>query len=332
MKKVNETLLLIVQYKNDMTDMYKPHFCSRSYCNPETLYHLTRKGDQTIFLCKFRQYHICDESHCHCASCPISGICWGTEMFSSYASDDFRTWNVGAEEDDDPTVYIMPGYEPKVQNVANIPYQPEVFVSKLNRSDASAKVEQVIEKLLYSPMRSTLNDEYYKQKDKVLNRERDAYISHCVALQRPVNRIQLTMISDRHDSGQPPLHLLERDQSFISYLVNCVLQVCETVERYGRQAQSKVCVISITLGVLYTMRQGYALDGISLLPMIPLLRDHLPIMNHLSKFGLEKQKYTKGHQMIVYSYDVALRKGVSIAELSLRPVDSDLKLQKLGKK
>lgn len=328
MDQVKNILDQIAEYKGDLTDSYKPHSCSRNFCNPQTLFQLTRFGNDVIYLCKFRQYHICDESHCHCASCPISGICWGTNMYSSYASDDHRTWNVSAEMDDDPVVYVMPGYEVSLQNVVQ-PAEEVVFTSKLNKMDATGKIEQVLEKLLYSPKRKTINEDYHKQKDKALYRERDAYIVACARDSKPVNRVHLSMIADRHQSNQAPLTILERDDRLVSHLVDCVLQVCETVERYSQQTQSKICVISIALGVLYTMRQGYSLDNVTLIPMSPLLRDHLPIMNHLSKFGLEKQKYTKGHQLIVFAYDNALRQGAELRDLCIRVRDTDLNLKKL---
>lgn len=325
MDQVKSVLLEIAQYKGDLTDSYKPHSCNRNYCNPQSLFNLIRRGNDTVYLCKYRQYHICDQQHCHCALCPISGVCWGTQLYSSYASDDHRTWNVTADADEDPNVYIMPGYEHTGPSPAPVA-QEQAFVSKLNRMDASDKVEQVVEKLLYSHKRVTINEEYYKQKDKALQRERDAYIVQCVRQGVPVNRVHLTMIADRHQSNQAPMAILERDSALVSHLVDSVLQVCEIVERYSQQTQSKICVTSIALGVLYTMRQGLVLENVTLIPMSPLLRDHLPIMNHLSKFGLEKQKYTKGHQLIVFAYDSAVRQGVELRDLCLRFRDTNLNL------
>lgn len=328
MDEVKSMLLQIAHYKGDLTDSYKPHSCNRNYCNPQSLFDLTRHGNDTVYLCKYRQYHICDRDHCQCVLCPVSGACWDTHLYSSYASDDHRTWNVAAELDDDPIVYIMPGYE-HIMQPPTAEVKEQTFVSKLNRADVSAKIEQIIEKLLYSPKRVTINEDYYKQKDKALHRERDAYIVQCARKGMPVNRMFLTMIADRHQSNQAPMAILERDDELVSHLVNLILQVSEIVERYGQQVQSKICITSIVLGVLYTMRQGLVLENVTLIPMSPLLRDHLPIMNHLSKFGFEKQKYTKGHQLIVFAYDTALRQGVELRELCLRVRDTNLNLTAL---
>lgn len=323
--QVKSVLNTIEQFKGDLTDSFRPHGCNRNYCNPQSLFDLTRKGNQTIFLCKYRQYHICDEDHCHCVSCPISGICYGTNLYSAHDSGDQRAWYARTDADDDPTVYPMPGYF-AVEEPKSTQQEQPTFTSKLNKNDASEKIEQIVENLLYSPKRTTINEDHFKQRDKMMQRERDACIASYAQQKKPVNRVHLSMIADRHLSQRPLLVILERDAQLVSHLVDFVLQVCEIVERYTKH---KICVTSVTLGVLYMMRQGHTLEGVTLLPMNPQLRDYLPTMNQLSKFGIEKRKLTSGQTMIVFAYDTAIRNGVELRDLCVKFHDTNLNMKAL---
>ncbi len=188
----------------------------------------------------------------------------------------------------------------------------------MNKLDARGKAEQLIDKLLFSDYRRKINEEHETSRDKTNERERVAYVTSCAKQRVPVDLIHLEQITDRVRVGRQRLAILERDAEFVEHLVHVVLHVCEIVERYGTQAQTKLCIDSLTLATLYMMQKGYARDGVSLLPRSPLLCYHLPIMNHLSKFRVEKNKFTKGEQHILFSYDAALRQGISLADLCVR--------------
>jgi hypothetical protein len=46
------------------------------------------------------------------------------------------------------------------------------------------------------------------------------------------------------------------------------------------------------------MQQGISVDGSVLLPMDSFLLYHLPLINDLSTFKLDKRKYTKGENLV----------------------------------
>lgn len=302
----------IARIKPDITDVFKPHTCDRSFCNPQTLYDLKGFGNRDTYLCKYRFYHICNPDHCQCNTCPISGICYGTATYSSYAADDNRTWALTPDVDEEPQTQPMPGFSFFHETPVKV---QEHYKSKIKDDEACEKIESIIDVLLYSEKRVNINHEYEQSREKIAERERDAYVTNCVKNRQVVDCIKLQQITERNQANRPPLAILERDHAFVMSLTRLVLHVCHLVERYGSQAQSKLCIVSVTLGVLYMMQRGHSINGATLIPRCALLMYNLPNMNHLSKFGIEKNKFTKGQQIIGFSYESALRQGVHMEEL-----------------
>ena len=338
MNRLEKILQLIAQYKNDLTDEYKPHYCDSAFCNPQTIRQLRLSGqypgvedNDEIYLCNYRQYHICNANECHCSTCPISGACYGASLFSSYSPQDQRTWNVGPEDDDTPVLRPMPGWEHTIQAEPSV--EPAQKRFRANTSEVRNRVETLIERFLYGQERVKINHEFDEQKDKNSRRKKEAYVNQCVKHNRPVNLLEICMMNDHEDSLGAPLEILEKDMQVVHYLTFIVLQVYEIVQRYGgingTQGQGKVDVVSVTVATLYYMRKGYVLDDVTILPVNDLLREHLPIMNYLPKFGVEKRKLLKGEKVVKYSYSEALKQGVDIHELCLRHYEEGPQFQAL---
>ena len=94
------------------------------------------------------------------------------------------------------------------------------------------------------------------------------------------------------------------------------MHIYRLVQRCDEE-HTKSSIQAITVGTLYVMRQGYkSVDAdVTILPLDPYLAQHLPIMNQLPRFGIEKNSFTKGQRLIHFTLDKAFSTGIPVDEI-----------------
>ena len=202
----------------------------------------------------------------------------------------------------------------------------ETKQGKKRRSRSNAKKKQLkesarslIQLLLYSSNRIRINDETRAKHLRARDKHRDEYIRMCK------QQRQRTVLSDFARFNifflnlPVPLAELELDDAKIDNLQHIIMHVWSLVEKYYDLEKSndacKIDFTSVALGTLYTMRQGYLLNGIEVLPQDVFLAYHLPKMKDLSRFHLAKRGITKGEKILAHAYDNAVARGASQEEL-----------------
>lgn len=269
------------------------HICSHNKCKPENESSMKKRGllsinkpyvtNDRIFICMYGNIHECSIETCmNNDICPISGLSDGhVAEYSSYSRKDPRT-------------FIKDKYKRK----------------RITKDDIYEKAEYIIDCILYSNYRETINEKFRKQQTKLCNKEKNAYTKE----EYPVNLVQLAMIQDKYNVKILPLEILERDQQRIDYYTYLVTQMYSKIQTY---MDDKISVEAITLGLLYKMKQGLKIDGITIIPIDIFLVENLPIMTDLPIFGMDKRNFTKGEKCITYMIDLAQKKGISLHELAL---------------
>lgn len=181
----------------------------------------------------------------------------------------------------------------------------------VNTENITEIIETLVVKILYSDTRKKINEQWKRQQTKLCNKEKNQRIDDTL----PVNLIALAMVQSEYDRKTLPLEILEYEQPRIDNYVQMITQVYEHVKRYQRD---KICVESLTLGLLYKMKQGLKIDGVTIIPIDLYLVEHLPLMNNLPKFGIDKRKFTKGEKMINFFIEQARNSGVPLETLAIR--------------
>ena len=177
------------------------------------------------------------------------------------------------------------------------------------------KARNIIQLLLYSVHRIRINDEMRKRHLRARDKHRDDYIRMCK------EQRQRTILSDFarfniYFLNLPvPLVELQQDEARISNLSNVILHVWNLVQKYYDNDRNKdgckIDFTSVALGTLYTMRQGYVINEIEVLPQDSFLAYHLPKMKDLSRFDLSKRSITKGEKILSDTYKFAFSQGAS---------------------
>ena len=271
------------------------HICSHEYCKPENESSLKKRGlipketpmvtNDSVFVCIYGNIHECSEYTCmNNTICPISGLSDGhPSNYSSYNRKDPRTFIK------DPIKHKR---------------------KRLTDDELYEKAENLVEIILYSNCREKINEKFKRQQVKLCNKEKNAYTKEFY----PVNLPQLAMVQCKYDSKTVPLEILKRDPQRIEYYTFMIVQMYKKINQY---IDDKLCIESITLGLLYKMKQGLKIDGIIIIPIDLYLVEHLPVMNDLPVFNIDKRKFTKGEQWINYSIEQARKQGVSLQDIAL---------------
>jgi hypothetical protein len=180
------------------------------------------------------------------------------------------------------------------------------------KSQARSKAEFIVDSLLYSPEREKICTQWSSVRNKRIQKEKNAYVQSCVNTNCvPIDLIHLQMIAT-NTSSLPPLEILEKNQGLVDYYVGLVMNMYENVQKH---LEEKVCIEAITLGLLYKMQQGKIIDGIVLIPIDDFLVRHLPLMNDLPKFGIDKKKFTKGEKLINQLFN---KRDINLRDVSCR--------------
>ena len=191
----------------------------------------------------------------------------------------------------------------------------------VNEREVYNKIETYVEELLYSNERVKINALAAAANKKNSTREKDAYIAKCRANDEPINWLMMDMIANSFGYIDQPLQIMPLSRNTVARYSDAVLQVYKIVQSFIAE---RVCVESITLAVLYTMRIGYTVNDVQVFPADDFLRENLPEMNELGRFKFERHKFTNGETQITFAYNEAERRGVEISDLvihlNLEPV------------
>lgn len=288
-----------------------PHTCHRDVCNPENERMLIAKGllsgpamSNDVFVCRYGSQHICTELLCNnhrLGVCDISGACYGPQGgYSSYDKNDPKTWS-----------HQFRVNEITAQSSATSNRQKRPYRRKTARhTDA---IQDIIHKLLYSPIRKQVNDEKNARDSKQAETAILNYAKKCHDQRAPVSLIYVMMIQDNIRSTEQKLEIIEYDEKTVLKYVQIVAKISKIVQKYYAES-FKIDVLA--LGVLYGMRQGYEAEQIVLLPSDTFLLYNLPTVNDLPSFGYEMRVVTRGKRLYEIAFKTALDRGVSVKEIA----------------
>lgn len=281
----------------------REHFCSVPYCDPLNESGLRSRGflsandkphtDDTMYICKYGAIHICTPYTCADSDgpegCPISGL-------SSACAPTFGD-----------------NYDPRHKS------SPPASRYKRHKAEVQeTEIENVVETLLYSDFRKHVNEEWIKKQQKACRKEKDSYVEEkCDKL--PINIIGLLMIESKYDLIKQRLPLTvfpEPDRARVAAYTSIISQVCQ--QALGMHVGKKLCYISIALGVLYLMQCGLTIDGRVVLPKDDFLEKHLPAMNDLSRFKIDRRKFAQGEKLIKQIPDLHIKETKVLSEEEFR--------------
>jgi len=240
-----------------------------------------------LFLCKYGQFHLCLAECYEEEVCPISGCSNGyIEIYTDAYKQDHHK-------------------RPCVSG-----------------EDVILQIEEIVEQLLYSHYRNIVNNNWVKKQQKCCKKEKNVYITQHYKT-KPINLIQILMIESKYNNYKLPLQILQRDSEKIANYSHLVYQMYTNIKQY---VQEKICIASITLCVLYKMQQGFSIDGVCIIPLDPYLTAHLPLINDLPQFGLDKKKFTKGEKIIKQLVYVVKSSFTSLNNISLKEKEEEKEL------
>jgi hypothetical protein len=293
MMKKEEKKSYLYEAKKQYIKQLKGHkVCSREICCPENESALKTKGlirsndyktNDLLFLCNYGKFHECTKKRC------LEGqICpiSGLGDLPVIEKDNF---------------FINENSKRARPTETDIIYQ---------------EAETLIEKLLYSDEREKINKQWKQHQQKLCNKEKNNAVDNDF----PVNLIQLAMIESKYNKKELPLEILEYDPHRIAGYAQLALRLYENVSHY---VVDRMCIESLTLALLYKMKSGLKIDGITIIPIDLFLLENLPLMNDLPKFGINKKHFTKGEKAIDAAINQAVKQSVPLTEFALHEVKID---------
>lgn len=262
------------------------HICSHEFCQPENESALIRRGllserktQDDIFVCKYGEIHQCSFSDCMAEGyCPISGMSDGHHYVKEYVP----------------------------------PAMPKLMPGK--KTETYTKMEMVVETILFSNFRQKINEQWKRKQMKLCKKEKDSYI-HENCADCPINLIGAMMIESVYRSQKPPLVVLEHDQVKIHYYTQVCQFIYQCIQRYVGE---NLNLDAIALGTLYKMQQGIRVEETVILPVDRFLVDHLPLINDLPQFKVDKRKFTRGEKLISQMIDNVKKLKVPLSEIALK--------------
>lgn len=255
-----------------------PHAeCKTQYCDPQNEQTLIRRGKLAgpaltthVYLCKLGQLHVCHAAEC-CAlgPCPVSGMHQGPEyVTASYDKHDSRTWE------------------------SHMPLTAAKRVS--TKESVQSKIETLVSNLLYShAVRQSVAASMSSATAALARRRRAHYLQQCEQTRTPVNLATLASLTP----------MVATTMNTIRYDPEVVARYTDRVLRFAEQCNvsDKSSVEALTLAVLYKMQQGMN----EALPLDPFLVRHLPPVNELARFKVDKRKLKKGEKMLMALFNKA---------------------------
>lgn len=290
--------------------------------------------------------------------CPISGVSYGQVYSTAYNKEDTRTWyqkpQTNTVEESDArrivrvkrsrTVLMQSGSlfaDPQSSSKEGVasseesapreeepPLEEEEEQEKKKkigrartrtRQQLEPKIKYVIEQLLFSHARTEYNDEVTQKHAEAHKKQQERYLLNCKKHGQFPNLIDLHTISNYYNNLPLPMLNIEIDHIMLNHYINVISQVWVIVAKYADDNSTKVSVEAVSLGTLYTLRQGLAYNGIQLIPKDPFMcqRGVLPIINDVVRFGFTKKTVTCGEKLIDAAYNRAMAKNVSKDEIMI---------------
>ena len=282
---------------HEISPNHPPHPCSVRYCDPQNEQTLIRRGllpgppelPEHMYVCIFGDIHVCNENVCMTdGPCLVSGATMGlVHEYSSYNANDSRTWT-----------------DPK---------KGQVSTGGTGTHKLWDRVELLISTLFFSPKRKAIVANWKKQRGKQCKKYKDTYIKDCELKRKPVNLIHLAMLDAQYNIPCPIEERPEYDGDRLEHYTRLALHMYQLIQGYNDN--EKVCVESVTLGVLYKMQQGININDVNVLPADPYLVQILPPMNDLVKLSIDKKRINRGEQLLLGMYETALRNGTNLVDL-----------------
>lgn len=302
-----------------------------------------------VFLCNKGNVHVCTKQECKIFNstsngiCPISRIHYANHSFSSYSRADSRTWsskpssrfcNPGAGVFSNVIrkrkkkkrklltqsgINIVVGKKQEPEPKQKLP-EPKPRRRKRYASTISLipnRSREIVQILLYSKHRKDINNITRTKHQSQLNKRCEEYIKQCANERQRIVLSDLARFNTYYSNMALPLSEMKRNESIIDNYATIIQHVWNIVYTFNNNAIQnndeycgpKLCFDSIALGALYTMRQGYKINSIEVLPQDRFLLYNLPIINDLTRFGFAKKKITKGENLLSIAYKNAIDSG-----------------------
>lgn len=313
--------------KQDMSDVRRNHMCDGPTCNPQNeAAFCSTPLTVNVFLCRLGTVHLCSQYECpyysetHSQVCPISRIqLGGGPATSSYDAGDFRTWYAKM---DTTAAASAPALAP-----APAPVRHRVITTDELTSRASAMVKL----LLFSKCRVLCNNVAYTGYRQESRDSLVTYRKSQLAKRQPMHMTDRYRLQAHYLSQRLPYTIYEFSPGLHDYYVSICTQVWSMALQFYVPCREKrydpadgVTEIAprldfeqLCLGVMYTMRQGRHIQGVTLLPKDDFLLLNMPLISHLTAFGIGKNQVTKGEKVISQMYENAMASRVDLRVLAI---------------
>ena len=333
--------------KGDVSSDRPEHVCRPLVCRPENEEMLIAQGllappavMQDVYMCRYLRFHVCTEELCNNHEhgvCSISGLCHGV-VVSSFSRSDPRTVAAQPSAGTNDAQPISYAYEQQIRRVrrrhdgmittVSVPVPVALVVPPVAAERSSARpstivpwqkmkddVRRTLHAIFFSHVREQINHECAAQSEVRLERSIKEYQDYRNARRLPVSLIRIMMIDDNHPPSRT-LKIIPYDDALLDRYTAIVEHVYDVIVKYGVQVD-RVYPDHITLAVLYTMRNGWTLQGHIMIIADPALIDILPLPNDLTRFKINKKSLTKGTFCMKAAYDNALVQRASMYDLTM---------------
>ncbi len=302
--------------KQDMSDVRRNHMCDGPTCNPQSeSAFCSAPLTANVFLCRLGSVHLCSQYECpyysetHSQVCPISRLqLGGGPATSSYDAGDFRTWY--AKMDTTATTTPTPTPSPP----------PPVRHRVITTDDLVARASAMVKLLLFSKCRVWCNSMAYAGYKQESRDSLVTYRKSRLAKRQPMYMSDKYRLQAHFTSQRLPYTIYEFSPGLHDYYVSICTQVWAMALQFYVPSHEKrydpadgVTEIAprldfeqLCLGIMYTMRQGRAVQGVTLLPKDDFLLLNMPLISHLTAFGIGKNQVTKGEKVISQMYENAM--------------------------
>jgi len=352
-KRAINKLIAAKKKKRALTN--KEHECHVQHCNPENEVALFEQGlldgqpeTSNVFLCNYGKVHVCSDMECkHSAyapgtACPISGIIHQDRAMSDYSRADFRTWNSTLHTADknvltekrvgEKAKFLnrkklfssgMGFMEFKKQSKKEEPQAPQQAPKKKRRigekkqADRNKIARNVIERLLYDPARTQVNNTSLERARKYAEKAQQTYVQDMLAQKAiPFWTDMYRIVATAGERAQL-LQILPYSETTVSLYINIINQIWTRVVLKWYKPDGPLDFEAFCIHLLYTLTRGYILQQESVLPMDRFLLRNLPKINDFKFFRFDRKKHTTGEIILTEAYESALEQGCTPRQLAL---------------
>lgn len=316
-----------------MSDVRRNHMCDGPTCNPQNeAAFCSAPLTVNVFLCRLGTVHLCSEYECpyysetHSQVCPISRIqLGGGPATSSYDAGDFRTWYAKMD-----TGTAATGTATGTANAVPPPPLP-VRHRVITADELTARASAMVKLLLFSKFRVWCNNVAYTGYKQESRDSLITYRKSQLAKRQPMHMTDKYRLQAHFTSQRLPYTIYEFSPGLHDYYVSICMQVWSMAlqfyvpcheKRYDpsdgvTEIAPRLDFEQLCLGVMYTMRQGRSVQGVTLLPKDDFLLLNMPLISHLTAFGIGKNQVTKGEKVISQMYENAMAVRVDLRVLAI---------------